>query len=278
MARPHVYRTEAIVLRRFDLGEADRILTLATPRYGKLRALAKGVRRPTSRLAGHLEPFVRSALLLAIGRELDLVTQAQTLDAHRRAREDLWWTAHAYCVVEVFDQLTAERQENEPLYDLLAQALQHVEQEADPFVAVRAFEVGALSASGYQPELHRCLGCQETLQPVVNALSPPAGGTLCPRCGARDETARPLTVNALKVLRLLQRGDYATARRLRLAPPLRREIESATAALIQHVAQRKLQAPGFLAHVRQTEALGASEALLPTSQPGAAHRQPPTAG
>lgn len=255
MARPHVYRTEAIILRRFDFGEADRILTLATPRYGKLRALAKGVRRPTSRMAGHLEPFTRSALLLAVGRELDLVTQAQTLDAYRQAREDLWRTAHAYCVVEVFDQLTPERQENEVLYDLLAQALRRIAQEPDPFVAVRAFELGALTASGYQPELQRCLVCHEVLQPTVNVLSPPAGGMLCPRCGTGDHAARPLSVNALKVLRLLQRGDYATARRLRLASALRREIEGATTALIQHVAQRHLQAPTFLAHVRQTEPL-----------------------
>jgi DNA repair protein RecO (recombination protein O) len=252
MARPHVYRTEAIVLRRFDLGEADRILTLATPRYGKLRALAKGTRRPASRMAGHLEPFTRSTLLLAVGRDLDLITQAQTIEGHRRVREDLWRTAHAYCIAEVYDQLTAERQENEPLYDLLVQGLGRVEAEADPFVAARAFEMGALAAAGYQPELHHCLACQQVLQPVVNALSASAGGTLCPRCGARDGGSRALTVNALKVLRLLQRGDYATARRLRLSAELRREIETATAALIQHVVQRQLQAPAFLAHVRET--------------------------
>lgn len=252
MARPHVYRTEAIVLRRFDIGEADRILTLATPRYGKLRVLAKGIRRPASRLAGHLEPFARSALLLAVGRELDLVTQAQTIEGHRRVREDLWRTAHAFCIAEVYDRLTVERQENEPLYALLAQALARVDQDADPFAAVRAFEMGALAATGYQPELYRCLICQQALQPVVNALSAPAGGTLCPHCGGQDDQAWALTVNALKVLRLLQRGDYATVRRLRLRADLRREIEGATTALIQYVAQRQLQAPAFLAHVRET--------------------------
>lgn len=253
MVRPHVYRTEAIVLRRFDLGEADRILTVATPRLGKLRVLAKGVRRPSSRMAGHLEPLTRSTLLLAVGRDLDLVTQAQTAAAHRRVREDLWRTAHAYCVVEVFDQLAPDRQENVGLYDLLAEALARIDAEAEPFVAVRAFEMGALAASGYRPELYHCIVCRRELEAVVNALSPVAGGALCPQCGGRDGTSRAITVNAQKVLRLLQRGDYATAQRLRLTAELRREIETAIASLVQQVVQRKLLAPAFLAQVGRTE-------------------------
>src|ERR687885_415233 len=87
--RSHVYRTEAIILRRSDFGEADRILTLYTPRYGKRRAIAKGVRKTTSRLAGHVELFTRVQLRLAEGRNLDIVTQAQIIAPYRALREDL---------------------------------------------------------------------------------------------------------------------------------------------------------------------------------------------
>ena len=95
---PHVYSTEAITLRRTDFGEADRILTLFTPTYGKVHAIAKGARRTTSRLAGHLEPFTRTQLLLASGRDLDIVTQAEgreRLDAlatmyGTRRRHGIW--------------------------------------------------------------------------------------------------------------------------------------------------------------------------------------------
>src|SRR5258706_6458598 len=85
-----VYTTEAIVLRRTDFGEADRILTLFTPSYGKVRAIAKGARRTTSRLAGHLEPFTRTQLLLATGRELDIVAQAEARERLDMLRADLW--------------------------------------------------------------------------------------------------------------------------------------------------------------------------------------------
>ena len=93
--KQRLYRTSGIVLKRVDLGEADRVLTLYTRDQGKLRAIAKGVRRTTSRSAGHLEPFTLSDLLLAVGRELDVVSQAETIGAFRDVREDLVLTSHA---------------------------------------------------------------------------------------------------------------------------------------------------------------------------------------
>src|SRR5919112_1559720 len=94
--RSHVYRTEAVVLRRTDYSEADRILTLYTPRFGKRRAIAKGVRKTTSRLAGHVELFTRVELLLAEGRNLDIVTQAEIVAPYRALREDLGRISYAY--------------------------------------------------------------------------------------------------------------------------------------------------------------------------------------
>ncbi len=88
--KPHLYRTEAVVLDRKDFGEADRLLTLYTPGTGKLRAIAKGARRTTSRLSGHIELFTHTELLLAAGRNLDIITQSQLIHSHERLREDLW--------------------------------------------------------------------------------------------------------------------------------------------------------------------------------------------
>src|SRR5438876_1017378 len=89
VTRPQTYRTEAVVLHAVRTGEADRILTIFSPTIGKVRAVARGVLRPTSHLSGHLEPFSRSSLLIAHARNLDIVTQAETLESFPTIREDL---------------------------------------------------------------------------------------------------------------------------------------------------------------------------------------------
>ena len=89
MSRERLYRSEAIVLRRQDFGEADRLLTLFTPALGKIRVVAKGARKPQSRKAGHIESFMRTKMLFARGRNLDLVTQAELVEPYRALREDL---------------------------------------------------------------------------------------------------------------------------------------------------------------------------------------------
>jgi DNA repair protein RecO (recombination protein O) len=121
--RERVYRTEAIVLRRIDFGEADRLLTVFTPERGKLKLIAKGARKPSSRKSGHVELFSCGQLLVAVGRELDIITQAETIEPFLLLREDLLRTTYAYYVAELADAFTAERDENQPLYELLKAAL-----------------------------------------------------------------------------------------------------------------------------------------------------------
>ena len=131
MSQLHVYRTDAIVLRRQDFGEADRVLTLYSPWRGKFRAIAKGVRRPKSRLGGHVELFTHVNMLVAQGRNLDIVTQAETVRPFARIRDDLWKTSYACYVAELVDRFTEEHLENQPVFDLLLQALTYLD-ETEP--------------------------------------------------------------------------------------------------------------------------------------------------
>ena len=123
MNRVRLYNTEAIILRRTDFGEADRILTLMTPTLGKLRVIAKGVRKITSRKAGHVELFTRARLLLAHGRTFDIVSQAETVDAYRPLREDLLRGSYAHYLSELIDAFAQEGSEDQALYDLLVNGL-----------------------------------------------------------------------------------------------------------------------------------------------------------
>lgn len=246
MAASHLYRTEAIVLKRSDFGEADRIITLYTPHLGKVRAIAKGVRRPKSRLGGHVELFIHSKMLIAKGRNLDIITQSENINSFIRLREDLHRTSYAYYVGELLDQFTEDRLENYPAYELLLKTFERIADGRDPELAARHFEIQFLGYVGYRPQLHTCVRCNTVVGPTSNFFSSAAGGVLCLNCGQGDALARGLTVNGFKMLRLLQSGDYATASRVRLDPALRRELQSTMRNYIEFILERQLKSTGFL--------------------------------
>ena len=239
-SRIRLYRLEAVVLRRWDFGEADRILALYTRQCGKLRAVAKGVRRPTSRLAGHLELFARSSLLLARGRDLDIVTQAEVIDPYSGLRRDERRIGMAGYVAELVDALTRENDPQPLVYELLTETLHGIAHQPEPFFVLRRYELRLLAALGYQPELHRCVGCGRPLEPITNRFAPHLGGLTCPECGTRDPAAVPVSVNAVKVLRLLAGERWTTVLERRTGPDLQQAVESALAAYLRQLLGREL--------------------------------------
>lgn len=260
-ARERLYRTEAVVLRRRDMGETDRILTLYTPHQGKLNAIAKGVRRPSSRKAGHLELFTHSQLLVARGRNLDIITQAEVIHAFRELRENLDRVTYAHYVVELLDRFASEGQENPPAFRLLVEALGRLCEARDLLLTVRHYELRLLGLEGYQPQFFRCLECGDLVQPVTNYFDPEKGGLLCPRCGEGllgrrgvPSRVRPVTVNTLKVLRYLQTHDYAESSRLRLRTHTHRDVEALMLHYITYVLERSLKSVDFIRRLRQERA------------------------
>ncbi len=251
MAPPRLIRTEAIILRRHDFGEADRLLTLYTSRGGKIRAIAKGIRRPTSRLGGHLELFTHCEMMIARGRNFDTVTQVETINAFTSLRDDLWRTSLAYYASELVDRLTEEHSENAPLFSALVSAFNRISDDVRPLDALHHFEVQSLAILGFRPELRVCVRCRQALQPIQNAFSLTSGGVLCPNCRGSDPLARGLSANALKILRLYLDDDWSTTTRLRLDPALNDEVEQTLTAYIQYVAETKLKSAGFVASLRR---------------------------
>jgi len=242
---PKVYKTEAIVLRRTNLGEADRILTLFTPNEGKIRAIAKGVRRPTSKLGGHVELLTHCSLMLARGRDLDIVTQGQIIDSFSPLRGDLWRISCALYLAELVDAFAAENVENRPVFTLLLDALHWLGQARHGLV-LRYFELHLLGHLGYQPQLQQCLNCRSALEPTANFFSASGGGVLCPNCADTEPVTRPISLNALKVLRFLQNSDLAASQRLRLRPNLARELEQLLREYIRYLLERELKSTEFL--------------------------------
>lgn len=260
-ARERLYRTEAVVLRRRDLGETDRILTLYTPHQGKMSAIAKGVRKPSSRKAGHLELFTHSQLLVARGRNLDIITQAEVIHDYRALREDLDRVTYAHYVVELLDRFTSEGQENQAAFSLLVETLGRLCEAQDLPLAVRHYELRLLVLEGYQPQFFRCLECGDLIQPVANYFDPEKGGLLCPRCGegllGRPGTPSriwPVALNTLKVLRYLQTHDYGESSRLRLKTHTHRDMEALMLHYITYILERNLKSVDFIRRLRQERA------------------------
>ena len=250
MPIPRSLRVEAVVIRHSDWGEADRLLTLYTREAGKIRALAKGVRRLRSRKAGHLEPFTRVALMLARGRDLWIVTQAETVDSYPELGLDLQRTGYAAYVLELLDRFTYEEGQNRVLYQLLVDTLHHTATAKDPFIPVRYYDMRMLDVLGFRPQLFTCVACGEEIQPQDQYFSAAQGGVLCPRCGSLEMGAVKVSTNTLRYLRHYQRSSYAEAARAGVPVGVRTEMETILQGYMTYLLERGLNTPGFLREMR----------------------------
>src|SRR3990172_4066479 len=168
MPNPRLYKTEAIIVRQRRLGEADRILTLYTPALGKLDAKAKGVRKTTSRMAGHLQPLTRCMLQLAQGHASDVITGCETLESFQPLREERERLSRALYAAELVDRITPERVQGYMTYRLLLDTLRRLEQSPDADMVLRFLEMRLMDQAGFRPELDRCVGCGQALAPEQN--------------------------------------------------------------------------------------------------------------
>lgn len=252
MTNERLYRTDAIILRRSDFGEADRLLTVFTPDRGKLRLMAKGVRKITSRKAGHVEFFMLTDLLVARGRTWDIISQAEVVETYRSLREDLDKTSHAYYLAELVDRFTEEHDPNRPLFELLALTLARLSHIEDSYITLRYFELHLLGLTGFQPQLHFCVACEAPIQPVEdNYFHFVDGGVLCPVHGQIRPNAEPLPLPALKVIRFLQTESWEKANKLQLSLPTRQHVETLLLGYLTFLLERKLKSVDFLKRLRR---------------------------
>lgn len=234
-----LYRDEAVVLRTHKLGEADRIVVLMTGGHGKVRAVAKGVRKTKSRFGGRLEPPGHVSLLLYQGRSLDVINQAETVEHHRAIREDLDRMTDAMALVEAVDQVAQEGEANPQLFRMLTGAL-HTLNSADqrPALLVGAFYWKLLALEGVAPVLDGCVLCGE---PEAVTFDPTEGGILC-REHRRGTAIDQATVD---LVRRVLGGQLAGALKEPPGPAVFAASHLATASLEAHL-ERRLRAVHLL--------------------------------
>mgnify|MGYP001036699745 CR=1 FL=1 len=255
MPKDRSRRTDAIILRRSDFGEADRLLTLYTREFGKISALAKGARKPQSRKTGHVELFMRTNFLIASGRNIDIITQADMIESFPQLSNDLVRTTYAAYAVELLDRFTPEEDRNLSLYDLLQNTIGRLATTDNLLLAARYYELRLLSITGYQPQLFRSVMNGEEIQQEDQFFSAELGGLLRPGQRSADHRARPVSGAAVKVLRYLQTRDWDTVAPLQLKRDLHTELENILHYYITHILERNLKSVDFLQRLRREAAL-----------------------
>ena len=246
MAPPRTYRCEGLTLRKAAIGEADLVVTVFTAEHGKVRAVGKGARRSNSKLVGHLEPLTLARLSLAHGRDLDIISQAQVTDGLSAFKEDLSLMTRGLYVAELLDGFGPEDSPSPGLFRLAVRVLRELPGATDPEALLRYFEFHLLRLTGVLPELYQCVECGSEIAPDAHRFSVNLGGVLCPACSPPEALVRPLSLRAMKVLRLMHRGGMSEAASLTLNDALSSELKSVLFQAVRYWLGKEIRSSSFL--------------------------------
>jgi DNA repair protein RecO (recombination protein O) len=240
-----LYSADAIIIRARDFGEADKILTLYTKEYGKIQAIAKGVRKPASRLRGGVQMFAHTRLLLYRGRSLDIISQSENIDPYGSLQEDLDRMVYASYLVELLEIAVPEREPNERLFLTILLSLGLLLGD-DPEIVCRMFEIRLLYLLGYQPSLSRCMICQRTLGSGAFFLDPKAGGIVCENCCAERGRKGSISSGTILVMQKLLAMDPRQVFRLKISQAQRIELEKSLENYLEYHLDRAVKAKKVL--------------------------------
>ena len=240
-----LYKAQGIVLGAFKLGEADKILTILTQEEGKVRAVAKGIRRTKSRFGARLEPFTHVDLMLYRGRNLDTVTQVEIIEPFRRLRTDFALFSAGEAMLEAADKVAEEHERNVRLFLLLRRGLGALEGvPLDPAAVAESYLLKLLGLSGFGPILGACAVCGAR---PVERFSHAQGGTVCEEC--RDRDARRASPGALQWLGGLAAATLEEAGALTPPEGVRGEARALLYGFTEYHLERRIRSLPLLARV-----------------------------
>lgn len=214
--------------------------------------IAKGARKPSSKISGHLELFMRSSFLISRGRNLHILTQAEMIEDFEPLRKDLSGIGTGSYVVELVDAVTYEEGSNVKLYDLLVSTLDSLSTGKDPGIIIRYYELHLLDLVGFRPELFVCVECGKKTIEQDQFISGESGGTVCPECAPKISGARirPVSSITLKYLRHFQRSDINNLISLKIPSGISDELEKLIHYYLTHTLEGHLNSPAFIKRIQ----------------------------
>lgn len=246
------FRTPALIIKRRNFGEADRLLTVLTPAHGKFNVIAKGARKPTSAKTGHVELFTQADMLVHRGRNLDIATQSVMVEGYLPLREELQRGAYANYVAELLDRFTIDDDTTDHgLYELLNETFARLCIDDDSRLVVRYFELRLLDNVGFRPELQECVFTHDPLSPQDQFFSYSEGGVVSPEAAKHAPSLVALSLNTLKLLRHMQRSGYHHVKTLSTPSTIHNELERIMLGYITYLLEKRLQSVDFIRKIRQ---------------------------
>lgn len=217
------YQSRSLIIKSMDYRESDKLVTLFSEKEGKLKAIARGIKKPGSSLRACVQPFCHSLLFFHQGRELDLITQGRLLDFYGNSREDIKRTLHCMYIMELLDKSLMDRAAMPRLYGLTLSILQYINNNGLNHLVLRYFELQLLIQLGYRPVLDKCVNCGQ--QGGFKNFSLEAGGMLCPDCAAGEQNGIVLYGEVLGLLKLMAHGNLNTLQRVQASGAALEKLE-----------------------------------------------------
>ncbi|KGA98431.1 DNA repair protein RecO [Alkalihalobacillus alcalophilus ATCC 27647 = CGMCC 1.3604] len=216
-------KVEGIIIRSSDYGETNKVITLYTRELGKVGVMARGAKKPKSRLASVSQLFIYGTFLIQKHQGLGTLNQGEIIDSFKEVRNDLYLASYASYVVELLDRLTEEKEVNPYLFELVYQMLHYLDEGIDPEVLLRIYEMKMLAVAGAKPQLDHCASCQGTFIPV--AFSIREAGFLCGQCVYKDDHALRISERTARLLRLFFYMDLNRLGKISLKDDTKKELK-----------------------------------------------------
>lgn len=260
-----VQTTKAIVIKSQSLGEVDKIISFYTSDFGKVRAVARGIKRPKSRYGGSLELLNYGDLVFFFRphKDLQIINSFDILDSFNILKDDLTKTAYAFYIVELMDAMGVEGKVNDIAFQLTLRALSTMESIIHPELLIHAYELQLMSLMGFRPQLQKCVGCSNDVTGKIFRFSSPLGGMLCSKCFYKDAsavrsakrqssvTSLPISRGTCELMKRMQTLDLSLVQRISASDSVKRELKKALSAFISFQLERQFKSLDFIDNISQ---------------------------
>jgi DNA repair protein RecO (recombination protein O) len=239
-----LYKLEGIVIRNMDYGESNKIIAIYTRHNGKMSIMVRGAKKMNSRFSSVSQLFTHGEFVLFKTSSMGTLNQSETIESHRRLRENLHMSAYSAYVVELIDRIVPEFDQNEMMFEQLKASLEAIESDKDPAIVLHIMEMKMLAIAGYLPQLDTCVSCAAHTGEM--GISITQGGILCISCFHKDNQLIRITASTLKMLRLFQRMDLRRLGAIEVKAETKRQLKLIMRAFMDHFIDIRLKARGFL--------------------------------
>ncbi|KAB2333903.1 DNA repair protein RecO [Bacillus mesophilum] len=237
-------KCEGIVIRTANYGESNKIVTLYTREWGKVGMMARGAKKPNSRLSAVTQPFTYGYFLMQRGSGLGTMQQGEMISSMRSIKEDIFLTAYAAYIVELLDRSVEDRKPNPFLFELLFQSLNLINEGYDPDIIMNIFEMKMLNTLGLYPVLNQCAVCGSTDGHFSFSIR--EGGLICHRCLEKDPYHYKLSPAAVRLLRVFYYFDLSRLGDISVKEETKAELKKIITAYYDENSGLNLKSKKFL--------------------------------